>query len=152
MNERDQLLAQLLKISVAQLQLALQESTSAVNTLANSLTEIAASMDTTKAMSQASNLAQSLNHGISAMQFYDRLEQQIEHVVTHLSDATALLEQPSAAGKERMAAKRLQLEQLYSMESERLVCRRILSGESVEQALANSKTQLAQNSSDVELF
>lgn len=96
----------------------------------------------------------SVNDGVIAFQFYDRLTQQLSHIQQTMEQLSYLIQDhENLADENKWQALRTQLKNNYSMESEHQIFQAIMNGKSKQQAL-ELHHQLAQqqNDDDVELF
>ncbi len=93
-----------------------------------------------------------IQESIVAFQFYDRMIQQINHVVEHIESANVLLEQEIDEQHHHLALAMSLIRKNYTMENQRVIFDAIINGKSVEDALSESKNQQKQDNSDIELF
>jgi hypothetical protein len=157
----------LLNLSAVQVDVILQESESSVNTLTDSFTEIVESMQTinnhlltleasaskdevldccleTKAKIQAA---------IIAFQFYDRMQQCLQHVTSNLRGLSKLVEDPERLyNPAEWNEFQKQIRSRYTMESEKMMFDAILQGKSVADAIAAKNALSTEKSDDIELF
>lgn len=157
----------LLNLSAVQVDALMQESESAVNTLTESFTDIAASMQVindhllaldaseTKdgALVCCSETNAKFQKAIVAFQFYDRMQQCLDHVTSNLRNLSALVENPDRLynPKEWLEFQN-HIRSRYTMESEKLMFDAILQGKSIEEAIAMKDAHQRVESDDIELF
>jgi uncharacterized protein YoxC len=157
----------LLNLSAVQVDDILQESERSVNTLTESFTDIVQSMQTInnhllsldvsntkdEVMVCCSETKDKIQSAIVAFQFYDRLQQCLQHVTSNLRGLSKLVEDPErlynpAEWHEFQA----QIRSRYTMESEKIMFDAILQGKSLDDAIAAKNAILSQQSEDIELF
>jgi hypothetical protein len=167
----------MLGITVAQIRTSLSDSNSNADTLSSTFAQIADNVLTVhgSAMSiscvepkdqmeleliqVASSAAKAkISEAVVDFQFFDRLNQRLSHVTKSLDDMSALIRNPDRL-QDPAAWMELQsnLHDSYSMESERLMFTSIMSGSSIEDAIAvyhaNAPEQGEETESDdVDLF
>lgn len=157
----------LLTLSAAQVDVIMQESDSAVDTLTDSFTEIVESMQAMNehlialvdsherelALACCSKTQEKIQAAIVAFQFYDRMQQCLHHVTSNLKGLSGLFESPERlynphAWRELQG----QIRSRFTMESEKVMFDAILQGKSVDEAIA-AKTAFQESDSDnIELF
>lgn len=159
----------LLMISVIQIERSMREGETSVSTLTGSFTDmveqlqaIAVQLDTLEesdakyiAQKHCSATTAKIENSIVAFQFYDRLNQCLEHVVLSLKGLSEIVENP-----ERLYNpsewKKLQehIRSKYSMETEKLMFDAIIAGESLESVLTIAAENDLQDTDEngIELF
>ncbi len=164
----------MLNLSVAQIDQSMNEGNASVETLASSFTALATNLnkiqssvstieetvsDETKLMIQgsATTALEKVNAAIIAFQFYDKLSQRLDHVSESLSSLTALIANPASLySPPEWQALQESIRSKYTMEEERRMFDKVLSGAPIEEAIAefnaemSARHETAQN--DVELF
>lgn len=158
----------LLTLSAAQVDVILQESDSSVNTLTESFTDIVESMQTMnnhlmslgasdsrdQALACCSETKEKIQAAIIAFQFYDRMQQCLQHVTSNLRGLSSLVESPERLyNPNEWRAFQNQIRSRYTMESEKMMFDAILQGKSIDEAIA-AKEAYQQNrpDDDIELF
>jgi hypothetical protein len=157
----------LLNLSAAQVDTLMQESEVAVNTLTESFTDIAENMqaihdhllaldvsDTKdEALACCSETNAKFQKAIVAFQFYDRMQQCLDHVTSNLRNLSALVENPDRLynPKEWLEFQN-HIRSRYTMESEKMMFDAILQGKSVEEAIAMKAAHQRADSDNIELF
>lgn len=157
----------LLTVSAAQIDVIMQESEPSVNTLTESFTGIIESLqainnhllslDTSDYRDQALTCCSETNvkvqKAIIAFQFYDRMQQCLQHITTNLRDLSKLVESSEHQCNPVEWQNLLnQMRSRYSMESEKILFDAILQGASVADAIARKEAHQQQQSDDIELF
>ncbi|MGJ0517086.1 MAG: hypothetical protein ACR65O_15185 [Methylomicrobium sp.] len=157
----------LLTLSAAQVDVIMQESDLAVDTLTDSFTEIVESMQAMNlhlmalvdsderelALACCSKTQDKIQAAIIAFQFYDRMQQCLHHVTSNLIGLSNLVENP-----ERLynpdAWRELQghIRSRFTMESEKVMFDAILQGKSVDEAIAAKAAFQECESDNIELF
>ncbi|NVJ61033.1 MAG: hypothetical protein HWE27_11630 [Gammaproteobacteria bacterium] len=140
-------LQKLMQLSSAQLKLSKAESVQPVETLSKYFTDIADL--TQQIMSQNAKqqnspldhmlleqLHMKIHKCVTAFQFYDRLTQQIEHVITQLDSAAAILSESDRTAIDVLHSQLSEMKKHYSMESEREIYQAVLNGECVNTVLS----------------
>jgi hypothetical protein len=166
----------MLNLSVAQIDQSMNEGNASVNTLASSFTALATNLrdiqssvsqmdedngnsEKTKMIIQDSSTTalDKVQSAIIAFQFYDKLTQRIDHVSHSLSSLSALIANPATLYSPP-AWQELQqsIRSKYTMEEERRMFDKVLSGTPIDVALAEFKTEMLEKNDsgedDVELF
>ncbi len=164
----------MLNLSVAQIDQSMNEGNASVDTLASSFTALATNLidiqasindleetvsGETKLMIQNSAAAalEKVNSSIIAFQFYDKLTQRLDHVSHSLSSLTSLISDPSSLySPPEWQALQASIRSKYTMEEERRMFDKVLSGVPIEEAIEEFNAEMnAKNTSeedDVELF
>ncbi|MEW6677516.1 MAG: hypothetical protein AB1421_06305 [Pseudomonadota bacterium] len=160
----------MLNLAVAQIEMALKESSGSVEVLTNSFTGMYGNL--MALVEQVRNLPDSpirqsieetggavsgqMQHAIVAFQFYDRLSQRLSHVCRSLEDLNSIVSDPGKlynpyswhALQQKIRAK-------YTMEDEKLMFDKLIESGDVQAALeqyVNSKHAQSGGASDIELF
>ena len=158
----------MLNLAVAQISNAMQDGDESVNTLTESFTSmmdnigaIQSVADTLPAeSSQQDSITQNCNAissqmqtAIVAFQFYDKLNQRLDHLTDSLASLGGLVGSPDQLYNPQ-AWKKLQtgIKSRYTMESDKAMFDAILNGASIEEALLLSRTQDKREEEDIELF
>lgn len=141
----------LLTISVAQVEKSMAEGDESVNQLTGSFTSIVEHISAIEANLQMFETAeqrdQALQHcqaiseymqsAIVAFQFYDRLQQCLQHVSHGLRGLSVLIDDPQRLYSPFEWQKfQDELRSMYSMESEKVMFDAILQGKSIDEAMA----------------
>ncbi len=157
---------QMLALAVVQIKCILEDGSDSVTDLTESFINIANLLDTTiknqemdgQVESQLQSAHDSINQGIIAFQFYDRITQRLDHICSSLDQISNLMsDEDRRAQREQWENLKNGVKERYTMESETIVYEKILSGESVETAMAayrdyQQKHYHAGNDDDVEFF
>ncbi len=163
----------MLYLSVAQLDMALRDGDESVDALSNSFTDLignvqAISADASVLVDQGADtealqriqarcetVTGRVQEAIVAFQFYDKLAQRLHHVMRGLHDLAEVVDDPDRLYNPRAWHDLQQaIRERYSMREEQLMFEALISGASVEQALALFEAGRTQTSPDdaVELF
>lgn len=157
----------LLNLSAAQVDVILQESDLSVNTLTGSFTDLAESMqainshllaigssgDMDQALACCSETKEKIQEAIIAFQFYDRMQQCLQHVTSNLRGLSKLVESPERLyNPNEWREFQGQIRSRYTMESEKMMFDAILQGKSVDEAIAVKNTYQHSQTDDIELF
>ena len=157
----------LLNLSAAQVDALMQESELSVNTLTESFTHIADSMqvihnqllaldasDTKgEALACCVDTNAKFQKAVIAFQFYDRMQQCLQHVTSNLRNLSALVENPDRLyNPKEWLEFQTHIRSRYTMESEKLMFDAILQGKSIEEAIAMKGEHQRAESDDIELF
>ena len=159
----------MLNVAIGQIENALRSGDESVTSLADSFTSMVGNVEIIAAASESlpvneeSTLIQNnckavsekMHAAIIAFQFYDKLTQRLTHLCKSLSSLSDVVQTPEQLYspyawrglQERIKSK-------YTVESDKAMFEAILSGKSVEEALAISKQMEEKNASedDIELF
>lgn len=160
----------MINLAIAQLEMAMRESSGSVDVLTNSFTgmygnmmglaEAAESLPDTPMKHSIQelgvNVSGQMQHAIIAFQFYDRLSQRLSHVSSSLENLTAIVNDASrlynpAAWLELQN----QIRSRYSMEDEKLMFDTLLTTGNVKLALeeyVSRKQKESGNSDGIDLF
>lgn len=160
----------MLNLAVAQIEMALKESSGSVDVLTNSFTDMygnlmalveeARSLPDTpvkKAIEDSGvAVSEQMQHVIVAFQFYDRLSQRLSHVCHSLDDLTGIVNEPTRLYNPfAWHALQQKIRSKYTMEDEKLMFDTLLRTGNVQAALEQfvaAKHTEAGSSSDIELF
>ena len=164
----------MLNLSVAQIDQSMNEGNSSVDTLASSFTSLATNLseiqssiqninedniEETKQIAQntATNALDKVHAAIIAFQFYDKLTQRLDHVSHSLNSLTSLISNPASLySPPEWRILQQDIRSKYTMEEERRMFDKVLSGISIEEALAEFKEEMTAKSDseedDIELF
>ena len=157
----------LLTLSAAQVDVIMQESDLAVNTLTESFTDIVDSMQTIEnhlitltssgkngdALACCSETKDKIQAAIIAFQFYDRMQQCLQHVTSNLRGLSKLVESPERLyNPNEWRQFQNQIRSRYTMESEKMMFDAIIQGKSVDEAIAAKEAFQQSQSDDIELF
>lgn len=157
----------LLTLSAAQVDIILQEGDLSVNTLTESFTDIVESMQTInnhllsldtsdtrdQALACCAETKAQIQTAIIAFQFYDRMQQCLQHVTSNLRGLSKLVESPERLyNPKEWQAFQNQIRSRYTMESEKMMFDAILQGKSVDDAIAAKNAYQRSQSGDIELF
>ena len=157
----------LLTLSAAQVDVIMQESDLSVNTLTESFTDIVEHMQTINNLVQSldasdtrdqalvccSETKDKIQAAIIAFQFYDRMQQCMQHVTSNLKGLSKLVESPERLyNPSEWQAFQNQIRSRYTMESEKMMFDAILQGKSVDEAIAAKEAYQQNQSDDIELF
>jgi type II secretory pathway component PulJ len=157
----------LLTLSAAQVDVIMQESDVAVDTLTDSFTDIVESMqainrhlmalvdsnEREQALACCSKTQEKIQSAIVAFQFYDRMQQCLHHVTSNLRGLSDLVENPERrynpnAWRELQG----QIRSRFTMEAEKVMFDAILQGKSVDEAIAAKAAFQERDSDNIELF
>ncbi len=96
----------------------------------------------------------SVNNGVMAFQFYDRLTQQLSHIQQTMDQLSHLIQDnDNLADEDKWQGLRTQLKNSYSMESEHQIFQAIMDGKTKQQALElHRQLEQQQDDDNVELF
>jgi uncharacterized protein YoxC len=157
----------LLNLSAVQVDDILQESESSVNTLTDSFTDIVESMQTItnhlsaleasgtkdEVLDCCSEAKAKIQAAIIAFQFYDRMQQCLQHVTSNLRGLSKLVENPDRLyNPTEWHDFQKQIRSRYTMESEKMMFDAIINGKSIDDAIAAKNKLSKKQSDDIELF
>ena len=158
----------MLILSAIQVEDMLSEADISVNTLTESFTSIVEHMQAInehlltldsceirdKALVCCSETSDKIQASIVAFQFYDRMQQCLQHVTSNLKGLSELVESPSRLyNPVEWREFQHQIRSRYTMESEKLMFDAIVEGKSVDEALAIKNVHEEEDQSDnIELF
>ena len=158
----------MLNLAVAQIEMALKESSGSVDVLTNSFTDMYGNL---MALVQAAHtlpdspvklaieesgsaVSGQMQHVIVAFQFYDRLSQRLSHVCRSLDDLNGIVNDPVRLYNPfAWHALQQKIRSKYTMEDEKLMFDTLLTTGNVQAALSQFvSSKHAGDSADVELF
>jgi len=159
----------MINIAVAQIDHSMHEGNQSVNTLANSfdllsqvMTDIKDSLhflpegeNKDKLASSTEIASDNISAAIVAFQFYDKLNQRLSHVSDDLTALTDLISNPSSLySPAKWNELQATIREKYTMEEERKMFDKVLSGVSIEQALKefNDEAKIKEQEDDIEFF
>ena len=162
----------MLNLAIAQIDQSMHEGNASIDTLATSFTALATNLgdiqssiaqinstdnEKIKLIIQGSTAAATdkVQSAIIAFQFYDKLTQRLDHVSHSLTALTQLIADPSALySPPQWQALQDSIRNKYTMEEERRMFDKVLSGVSIEKALTEFTEEMTANSQedDIELF
>lgn len=166
----------MLNLSVAQIDQSMNEGNSSVATLSNSFTSLATNLSDIQSsisefnandtesekikmaiQSSSSTALDKVQTTIIAFQFYDKLTQRLEHVSQSLTALSALISNPNALySPKEWQSLQSSIRSKYTMEEERRMFDKVLSGVPIEEALLEFKAEIANKLTDeedeIELF
>lgn len=157
----------LLTLSAAQVDAVLREGDASVNILteafadiiehmqgvSRTLSALAESETKTKALNCCAETSDKIRTAVIAFQFYDRMQQCLQHVTSNLRGLSRLVENPEKLHSPRAWGRfQSEIRARYTMESEKVMFDAILQGKTVDEAIA-VKTAFERNQKrDIELF
>lgn len=168
----------MLYLAVCQIEATMQDSSTSVDTLAQSFTNLASHNNEVSQMVQkvttpeqlddfkadisdtANKMNNHINASVQAFQFYDRVCQRLDHVSKSLEKVSTIMNDDESLHKPQ-EWRRIQnsIKDSYTMEAEHVMFDHIMQGGKVEEALKIYKSHFDQNNShpkddidDVELF
>lgn len=158
----------MLILSAIQVEDMLSEADLSVDTLTESFTSIVDHMqainkhlltlDSCSVRDEAiiccSETTEKIQASIIAFQFYDRMQQCLQHVTSNLKGLSELVESPDRLYNPNEWRKfQTQIRSQYTMESEKLMFDAIVEGKSIDEAIAIKNIHQEENQSDnIELF
>ncbi|QYJ97438.1 hypothetical protein K0J45_18370 [Shewanella alkalitolerans] len=156
----------LLLLATAQIELSLTDGDHNVTGLGQLFTQMAGHLtqvnrhlhgtaDTPVAiLAHSDSLMQAIDSGVMAFQFYDRISQRLNHVITALSLMETMLgDEQRRHSQAAWANLQREIQAHYSLDCERQMFAALLEGVPIHQALnAYRETHLQQTKQDVELF
>ena len=159
----------MINLAVAQIDHAMHEGNKSIDTLAESFTLLAEIMtdiknslhhlpdgESREKLLHTTQLASNkVYEAIVAFQFYDKLSQRLSHVTSDLGNLSRLISDPEGLySPKRWQELQAEIREKYTMEEERIMFDKVLSGIPIEQALQEFITEVAQKSDDddIELF
>lgn len=126
-----------------------------LNAIASVLTGIEPTPERDQALRYCANAQSQINESIVAFQFYDRLQQRLQHVGVGLRALSAIIESPDRLYNPNEWLKlQNDIRGRYTMESEKVMFDAIHDGKSIDEALALSlePSKQVDDEDDVELF
>lgn len=158
----------LLAVSAAQVEGSMRIGDESVNVLTATFTEMVDDMNAIRnllgslepgeqrdaALSRCSATQEKINSSIVAFQFYDRLQQCLQHVSVGLKGLSAIIESPSRLyNPAEWYGFQEEIRGRYTMESEKIMFDAIHQGKSIEEALALANSFDGKAADDeIELF
>ncbi len=155
----------MLELTSAQIRSSMLDGEDSVSELTATLQSLAAltsqldeliEKNPAEAKQVAATLRTSINAGVVACQFHDRVTQRLDHVTKSLGKIGALIVEPKDFSDiSKWQTLQDSMRNTYTMESERLMFEQIMMGRSVEEALEIYRHQFSEaedDSDDVELF
>lgn len=157
----------LLNLSAVQVDVLMQDSELSVNTLTESFTDIVESMqkinhhllsldasdDSNQALVCCLETKDKIQRAIIAFQFYDRMQQCLQHVTSNLRGLSKLVENPERLyNPNEWRGFQGRIRSRYTMESEKMMFDAILQGQSVDDAIAAKDAHQHSQSNNIELF
>ncbi|HEY8035508.1 MAG TPA: hypothetical protein VIF37_07965 [Methylobacter sp.] len=160
--------SKMLILSAIQVEDMLSEADVSVNTLTESFTSIVEHMQAIndhllaldcceirdEALACCSETTGKIQSSIIAFQFYDRMQQCLQHVTSNLKGLSELVEDPNRLyNPAEWRQFQHEIRSRYTMESEKLMFDAIVEGKSVHEALAIKNAHQEEDQSDnIELF
>lgn len=162
--------SKLLNLSAGQVEDLVATSDVSVNTLTDSFTFIVEHMrniynhvqdfddtpERDKVLQYCIETSDLIEKSIVAFQFYDRMQQCLQHVTANLKGLSSLVESPERLYNPFEWNKfQMEIRSRYTMESEKIMFDAILEGKSIEEALAikaELEAQKSDDDDDIELF
>ncbi|MFK5894454.1 MAG: hypothetical protein QM504_14635 [Pseudomonadota bacterium] len=159
----------MVNLAVAQIDLSMHEGNQSVNKLADSFTHLAQIMNDIKGSlhylpegENKDNLINStalandnISTAIVAFQFYDKLSQRLSHVSENLAALNNLISDPvNLYSPPKWSELQEIIREKYTMEEERKMFDKVLSGVTIEQALKefNQEEKTLTPENDIEIF
>jgi hypothetical protein len=165
----------MLELAAGQVDAAMRDSNSSVNTLMDTFTSMASTLgmidaalgtlpDTignglVKAEIQdgARQVSQKVHHAIIAFQFYDKLVQRLDHVCHSLSELSAVVSSTERIyNPQEWSALQERIRSKYTMAEERGMFDAVMAGATVQDALKNYMTarmhEVEESGGEIELF
>jgi prolyl oligopeptidase PreP (S9A serine peptidase family) len=124
-----------------------------MQTINNHLISLEASGTKDEALECCSETNAKIQAAIIAFQFYDRMQQCLQHVTSNLRGLSKLVENPERLyNPNQWHEFQNQIRSRYTMESEKMMFDAILQGKSVDDAIAEKNALGHKKSDDIELF
>lgn len=157
----------MLILSAIQVEDMLAESDISVNTLTESFTSIVEHMQAInnyllaldsceireEALACCAETTDKIQASIIAFQFYDRMQQCLQHVTSNLKGLSELVQDPNRLySPAEWREFQHEIRSRYTMESEKLMFDAIVRGKSVHEALAIKNAHQEEQSDNIELF
>jgi hypothetical protein len=161
----------MLNLAVAQIEMALKESSGSVEILTNSFTGMYDSLMALVAAANAlpdspvkqsiadngASVSGQMQQAIVAFQFYDRLSQRLSHACRSLDELSGIVNDPARLYNPfSWHALQQQIRSRYTMEDEKMMFDKLLETGNVQAALdaylAMKQTRAGEGISDIELF
>jgi len=159
--------SKMLILSAIQVEDMLNEADLSVNTLTESFTSIVEHMQAInshllaldscsirdEAIACCTETTDKIQASIIAFQFYDRMQQCLQHVTLNLKGLSELVENPDRLyNPEEWGQFQSKIRSRYTMESEKLMFDAIVKGKSVTEALSIKNAHQEGESDNIELF
>ncbi|TRW89944.1 hypothetical protein [Candidatus Methylobacter oryzae] len=159
--------SRMLILSAIQVEDMLAESDISVNTLTESFTSIVEHMQAInnyllaldsceireEALACCAETTDKIQASIIAFQFYDRMQQCLQHVTSNLKGLSELVQDPNRLySPAEWREFQHEIRSRYTMESEKLMFDAIVRGKSVHEALAIKNAHQEEQSDNIELF
>ncbi|MGZ5052546.1 MAG: hypothetical protein ACXWF8_01270 [Methylobacter sp.] len=159
--------SKMLILSAVQVEDMLDESDVSVNTLTESFTSIVEHMHAInnyllqldsceireEALACCAETTDKIQASIIAFQFYDRMQQCLQHVTSNLKGLSELVQDQSRLySPNEWSRFQREIRGRFTMESEKLMFDAIVQGKTVDEALAIKNAHLQQESDNIELF
>ena len=159
--------SKMLILSAIQVEDMLNEADLSVNTLTESFTSIVEHMQAInshllaldscsirdEAIACCTETTDKIQASIIAFQFYDRMQQCLQHVTLNLKGLSELVENPDRLyNPEEWEQFQSKIRSRYTMESEKLMFDAIVEGKSVTEALSIKNAHQEDESDNIELF
>lgn len=159
--------SKMLILSAVQVEDMLDESDVSVNTLTESFTSIVEHMHAInnyllqldsceireEALACCAETTDKIQASIIAFQFYDRMQQCLQHVTSNLKGLSELVQDQSRLySPHEWSRFQREIRGRFTMESEKLMFDAIVQGKTVDEALAIKNAHLQQESDNIELF
>ena len=165
----------MLELAAGQVDAAMRDSNSSVNTLMDTFTSMADTLSTidvalgtlpdtignglvkSEIQEGARQISQKVHHAIIAFQFYDKLVQRLDHVCHSLSELSAVVSSTERIyNPQEWSALQERIRSKYTMAEERGMFDAVMAGATVHDALKNYMAERMQkveeSSGEIELF
>lgn len=156
----------LLYVAICQIETSIAESNQSVQQLTDTFTQLAEQSlrepkpeQTQSDVWTSTEMRSRINQAITAFQFYDRINQRLQHVSNGLEKMSMMFNDINKLNDpESWQQIEQEVEASYSMNCERMLFQKIMSGASVEEAMASYKASLSEQpeekkpDDDIELF
>lgn len=165
----------MLNLAIAQIKQSMYEGNASVDTLALSFTALATNLqdiqvsidhidtdnhpenEKVKVIVQgsAATASDKVQSAIVAFQFYDKLTQRLDHVSHSLTSLTQLIADPTSLySPPKWRALQDSIRSKYTMEEERRMFDKVLSGKPIDEAIEEFKVEMTEShqEDDIELF
>ena len=165
----------MLELAAGQVDAAMRDSNSSVDTLMDTFTSMADTLSTidvalgtlpdtignglvkSEIQEGARQISQKVHHAIIAFQFYDKLVQRLDHVCHSLSELSDLVGSTERLyNPQQWSALQERIRSKYTMAEERSMFDAVMAGATVQDALKNYMTERMQkveeSSGEIELF
>ena len=150
----------MLYLAICQIETSIADSNQSIQQLTDTFTRLAEkSLSESNANQEtvwtSSEMRERINQAITAFQFYDRINQRLQHVSNGLEKMSDMFNDTERLNDQTAWQKiQSEVEASYSMDAERKVFQKIMDGASVKEAMAYYQSQVQQqhNNDDIELF